>query len=572
MRVWREVFAGATPQWLRRAVLVCGLLFASSALAVDAAQKFDHFTTSFPLLGAHASAPCESCHLRSIFKGTPRLCAGCHNGVIAEGKGADHVRTNAACDVCHSPRSVTFDIAGGFDHAGITSGCATCHQKDRTANHIPTPPGSDCSLCHRVPPDLFSTAAVFNHSNVTNMRCDACHSGAFKAAGAEGKTANHPRTAPGEDCHSCHDTATFAGARFDHTGVTTGCNTCHVKDRPANHVPTPAGAECVLCHRVSPETWAQAALFNHSNVTSLRCDACHSGAFSASGAPGKTPDHPPTTPGQDCGDCHGTSTFAGAAFDHAGVTTGCARCHTSDLPANHLPRPPGSECVLCHRVPPPDTFANAATFNHAFLSAMRCDACHNGSYLGAGAQGRDAQHIPVPNGQDCHICHRIPPDGFVVAVNFNHNLVTSMRCSQCHSGQFANAGAEGKGPGHFVTTAECDRCHTTAPGWASTVATFRHQTANYPGDHNPGVTCASCHTTNSEVATWSNAALKPFCGGCHDRDYDPGPHDKTITPATQYNVTELKDCSGACHIYATPGGAISRTRNGPEHRVNGAAF
>ena len=492
------------------------LFLAMSAQAAAPPEKFDHFATGFPLIGAHVDAACESCHVRGVMKNTPRACANCHNNVLTQGKGANHVSTNAPCDACHSPRSVTFDIVGMFDHVGIRTGCGTCHQQDRPANHIPTPPGADCDLCHHVPPAPFSVAPAFNHSNVTMQRCDACHSGAFTAAGAGGKTPDHPRTTPGEDCHVCHDTATFAGAGFDHTNITTGCNTCHLKDRPATHIPTPAGAECVLCHRVSPEPWTQAALFNHNNVTSMRCDACHSGVFSAFGAIGKTPDHPPVAAGQDCGDCHGTTTFIGAGFNHAGVTTGCLRCHASDLPTVHIPRPAASECMLCHRVPPPDSFA--------------------------------------------------------VALMFNHNQVTSLSCGQCHSGQFALAGAEGKGPGHFVTTAECSRCHTTVPGWTANTATFRHQSANYPGDHNPGVTCTSCHTSNSEAATWTNAALKPFCASCHERDYDAGPHDKTLSPATQYTAAELKDCSGACHVYATPGGAIARTRNGPEHRVNGGGF
>lgn len=851
-------------------------------------DKFDHFSTGFPLYGAHATTACESCHIRGLLKGTPKLCAGCHNGVAAVGKGPDHIPTSAACDRCHDPRATTFDIAGTFDHSTIRSGCNSCHVEDRPANHLPTPAGAECNLCHRVPPDTFAVAAVFNHSNVTAMRCDACHSGAYTAYGALGKTPDHPRTTPGQDCDACHTTTSFAGAGFDHTGVTTGCNTCHLKDRPGNHLPTPADSECALCHRVPPDTFAQAAAFNHGNVRSMRCDACHSGGFGAIGAPGKTPDHPPTQPAQDCHDCHSTSSFADANFDHAGVTTGCIRCHASDPPALHVPRPAGSECFLCHRVPPPDTFADAANFNHSNVTAtrcdachggqfvaagaigktpnhpatqpgqdcnachktttsfanpdfdhtgvttgcnlchaadvptthvprppasecivchrvkpdtftnaalfnhslvtamrcdvchngqfpsapaksashiptpaggdcstchvaraagggwvltvpfnhvlvtamrcdschsgqfnssgatgksathiptppgsdcnvchvtrnagggwtltqpfnhtlvtamtcnschngsfagsgavgkgpthitstancerchvttawantitpldhtqvlgscngchqadltpthlprpagsdcglchtnpppvwtqannfnhsqvtaMRCDACHNGSFAGAGAIGKNATHIPTAAGQDCGACHRAPPDTFALASSFNHNSVTTLRCSQCHNGQFAAAGAAGKGPGHFVTTAECDRCHTIAPGWPSTVATFRHQSANYPGDHNAGVLCIDCHTGNTEAATWRNAALRPFCAGCHERDYDPGPHDRTVTPPSQYTAAELKDCTGACHVYATTvGGAISRTRNGPEHRVNAGGF
>ena len=369
-------------------------------------------------------------------------------------------------------------------------------------------------LCHRIPPDPFTLASAFNHSNVTALRCDACHSSAYVSYGAIGKSTGHLTTQAGQDCNACHtNTVSFAGAIFNHSGVISGCNSCHLGEKPSNHLPVPAGAECVLCHRVPPDAFTIASSFNHSKVTAMRCDICHNGAYSGYGAIGKSAGHPVVTAGQDCNACHlNTTSFAGARFNHTGVTTGCNSCHLSDKPAGHLPVSAGAECVLCHRVPP-DTFTVASSFNHSKVTAMRCDACHNGAYSGYGAIGKSAGHpvvtagqdcnachlnttsfagagfnhtgvttgcnschlsdkpaghLPVPASSECVLCHRIPPDLFTTANAFSHSKVTSLRCDSCHNGQYRGYGAEGKPGDHPSYTAgkDCNAsgCHNTN-GW-----------------------------------------------------------------------------------------------------------
>lgn len=78
--------------------------------------------------------------------------------------------------------------------------------------------------------------------------------------------------------------------------------------------------------------------------------------------------------------------------------------------------------------------------------------------------------------------------------------------------------------------------------------TFRHTSPAYP-DHGAGVDCMGCHTSNSETVTRSSPAYMPDCAGCHATDFKPAPHKKTESPTTLYTVSELKDCTGACHIY-----------------------
>jgi hypothetical protein len=68
-----------------------------------------HLATGFHLEGAHVLIRCESCHVRGIFAGTPRLCTGCHeNGrgfIDADVKPPDHIPTREQCEVCHDQRS-----------------------------------------------------------------------------------------------------------------------------------------------------------------------------------------------------------------------------------------------------------------------------------------------------------------------------------------------------------------------------------------------------------------------------------------------------------------------------------
>jgi hypothetical protein len=82
------------------------------------------------------------------------------------------------------------------------------------------------------------------------------------------------------------------------------------------------------------------------------------------------------------------------------------------------------------------------------------------------------------------------------------------------------------------------------------VTTFNHNTPNYPGDHKSSVQCVDCHKNNNEVISWRYPGYQPDCAACHANKYKDGPHKKTKNPSTiYYTVSELRDCSGACHRY-----------------------
>ncbi|MCC7258902.1 MAG: hypothetical protein IT486_11085 [Gammaproteobacteria bacterium] len=137
---------------LLAAALALGAACGGAALAQTAFDSsFDHFTTSWPLEGAHRSVDCASCHVGGVFQGTPRLCGTCHAraGLVkAQAPPFNHIRTVAECDACHRESSWSYILA--VDHSAVAGTCAGCHD-GRTATgkpprHVPT--GADCEACH----------------------------------------------------------------------------------------------------------------------------------------------------------------------------------------------------------------------------------------------------------------------------------------------------------------------------------------------------------------------------------------------------------------------------------------
>jgi hypothetical protein len=89
------------------------------------------------------------------------------------------------------------------------------------------------------------------------------------------------------------------------------------------------------------------------------------------------------------------------------------------------------------------------------------------------------------------------------------------------------------------------------------------------------LTCISCHTTDTDKVPYTFAAAAGRCGGCHAKDFNPKAHPRN-TRGALYTVSELSNCSGACHIYndqsARENDTIAKRLPGPYHRVSDAAF
>jgi cytochrome c553 len=232
-------------------------------------------------------------------------------------------------------------------------------------------------------------------------------------------------------------------------------------------------------------------------------------------------------------------------------------CHNGTIATGKTPTHVASSdnCDACHTT----TAWKPANFDHSTVVAGTCAQCHDGTK----ATGKTVNHIPTT--QSCDVCHS------TIAwkpAKFSHTGVTPGTCSTCHDGTKAT----GKGAGHWTTARECDVCHTTTV-WSPIISPFRHTSPNYPGDHRVALTCVSCHTTRADTVPYRTPSYAPACAACHAANYKPDPHTKINGTNTKYTVSELRNCSGACHIYTNSTlTTISRSRPGPQHRVTNTSF
>ena len=393
----------------------------------------------------------------------------------------------------------------------------------------------DCQRCH--------VAGIFRG---TPRQCDSCHARAGLVK-ATPMPMDHILSTP--QCQDCHRETTWNPVRrVDHSQVIGGCSSCHngvvAAGKNVSHVQS--SAVCEDCHRTT--AWIPAT-FDHNAVAPGSCSGCHNGIT----ATGKDAQHLQTM--GECDDCHRTNAWSPATFDHSAVAPGsCSGCHdgvtATGKHAQHLATV--ADCDDCHTT-------NAwvpAVFDHGAVMPGSCSGCHNGTT----ATGKDAQHLQTTG--ECDACHSTVA---WIPANFDHDMIVGS-CSSCHNGTTAT----GINSGHFMTAQDCDVCHTTN-FWLP--INFMHASPGYPGDHRAGLVCTDCHGGNSDQVTWSAPAYQPDCAGCHAGDFKSGPHKKYENPDFFYTVSELRDCSGACHVYTDSSlTTIKDSRPGPEHRVNGSDF
>ncbi|MCP4487397.1 MAG: hypothetical protein GY820_08785 [Gammaproteobacteria bacterium] len=542
-------------------------------------------------------------HTGSLVNGAGITCDSCHNGATAQGTSVGHPDTSPAgdcnachsivtfslggvfnhsvdpailaCEVCHTePNSINalgrtpipptgthpdrvdceschtvdgFDPPISFDHTGITNDCASsgCHTglvgeaTGTHVNHLPliTPPGEDCSVCHS--PGSFITGTFAHDVSYTSvLACADCHDEVISV----GKLANHFPTIPDtQDCDDCHNTNTFVGATFDHTGIAgNNCASCHnetytttsntLYGKPATHIPT--SQDCSFCHTTGVP-FSQDG-FSHIDI-STQCESCHNGdpGYVAVGAIAKKLNHIPAV--NECDNCHvDTNAFASTTFSttHDAITRGCEGCHTSSffpvLPlikaTDHLPT--NQDCYICHNI---NTFA-APTTMHAHTGITgNCTSCHDGSFTDIGARAKaDAISHPETT-EDCALCHNTTDfaDAFV---DHNDPDVLAARCDSCHG---VTATGKDAIPDHVQTTQDCGTCH--AAGGSFSPAVFDHT----------GIVddCASCH--DGVIATGKDAKTNPGhiatiedCSVCHV---------PTVFAQAHFDHQNIEDNCGNCH-------------------------
>ena len=407
--------------------------------------KFDHSATGFALDGAHARIECSACHVGGRYKGTPAACYSCHARDYTATQNPNHTaaRFPTECSQCHTTATwsqarfdhntfTRFALTGAHISAtcqqchvngrytGTPKDCASCHQADfnktTNPNHRTAGFPTTCATCHST---ASWSGAKFDHNTLTkfpltgahvNATCTQCHvNGQFAGTPKDCASChlndytrttnpNHVNAGFPKDCSVCHSTATWTGAKFDHsqtnfpltgahvnvvcatchvggkyTGLSTACVSCHLTNynntRNPNHAAAGFPQECAVCHTTT--AWTPAT-FNHSTTrfpltgahvrvacaschiggkyagTPMDCYSCHKQDFNATTNPNHTAAGFPTT----CTTCHNTTTWTGAQFNHnkfpiysgvhAGKWTTCADCHTN--PSNFAV----FNCLTCH--------------------------------------------------------------------------------------------------------------------------------------------------------------------------------------------------------------------------------
>src|ERR1700756_4570589 len=492
--------------------------------------NFDHLKfTGFALIGAHATLQCNQCHINNQFKGTSANCVSCHLKDFQTTNNPNHVAGgfSQTCQLCHNTASW---LTTTFDHNTVGFPLTGAHATVQ------------CAQCH-----------INNNYQLTNTSCVSCHLKDFQGT----TNPNHPQQGFSQTCDQCHNTAAWTPAKFDHSASGFPLTGAH------------ASVQCTQCH-----------VNNNYNITNTSCVSCHLTDFQNT----NNPSHVQANFPQACEQCHNTTSWGGASFNHASTgfaltgahnTLQCTQCHVN---GNYALNSTNTTCVSCHMTDfkgtnnPSHVQANfpqtceqchtttswgGATFNHAstgfaltgFHATMPCTQCHvNGNYaLNSSNATCVSCHMadfkgtnnpsPVPANfpQTCEQCHNTTSWG---GATFNHastgfaltGLHATAQCTQCHVNGNYNLGTANtacvschlssyqttNNPNHaqvgFPQT--CDLCHDTV-NWMN--ATFNHNNTPFPltGYHaTAAVTCAMCHVNNNYTT------LPTICSGCHMTDYN----------------------------------------------------
>ena len=327
------------------------------------------------MLGNHLSADCAQCHTRYVdlyFEPLNVECIACHSDDYYSAQSPNHVSAgfSTECQGCHSITASEwsasnvvhnfFPLIGG--HA--ISDCFACHEQGGNFTGL----SPDCISCHE---DDYNATQDPNHlAGNFPVDCTQCHTiTAWIPASIDHNQTAFPLTGRhiNVDCSDCHETG--------FTGTPTDCYACHQSDyetvQDPNHIAGGYSIDCTECHTTNG--WDDIGNFNHSitqfeltgahintdcsnchqqgyNNTPIECIGCHEQEYNNSTNPNHTAAGFPVT----CEDCHETTAWTPATFDHdgqyfpiytgkhAGEWTQCSDCH--EVPNNFAV----FTCISCH--------------------------------------------------------------------------------------------------------------------------------------------------------------------------------------------------------------------------------
>ena len=492
-------------------------------------QSINNHQNRFPLVGAHAMLMCDQCHKGaavSQFQGLSTQCVSCHVQDLTTAQ-PDHraLQFPTTCEGCHNMDTW---MGARFDHAKYTgyaltgmhatldcqachvngnfqvtsTNCVSCHLKDFTGtqnpNHVQAGFSQDCSTCHNT---ANWTSVTFNHNltafpltgahvsvqcaqchvnnnyNLTSADCVSCHLTDFRGT----TNPNHVQSGFPTACQQCHNTTTWTNATFDHSTTGFPLTGAHIT------------VQCQLCH-----------VNNNYNLSSANtpCVSCHLTDFRGT----TNPNHVQSGFPQTCEQCHNTTTWTNATFDHstmgfpltgAHVTVQCQLCHVNN---NYNLTSANTPCVSCHLT----DFRGTTNPNHVQSGfSQTCEQYHNTTSWTNATFDHSTTGFPLTGAHttvQCQLCH----------VNNNYNLSSANTpCVSCHLTDFNGT----TNPNHVQSgfPQACEQCHNTA-SWTN--ATFNHNNTGFPltGAHTT-VQCALCHVNNNYNLTNTD------CVSCHLADF-----------------------------------------------------
>jgi hypothetical protein len=284
---------------------------------------------------------------------------------------------------------------------------------------------NNCLSCHQ---PLKGAASV---------QCLSCHKPSdigFKSFSGKLITKNDGKVQfhqglPEKTCIECHtDHKGIAAAKairsFRHELISkellNNCSNCHAQKKPADEVHRFTRGNCGQCHNTS--RW-KPATFDHKQLTGISdrsCISCHK--------KDKPDDKLHMSLSDNCNTCHGTKSWKPAAFDHSRLDASsgknCIKCHKTDQPNDSMHRLSQASCADCHNT----NKWKPATFNHDRY--FRLDGDHRAS---------------------CRTCHT------------NHGNYKIYTCYGCHEHSEAKIASEHREEGIY-NYQNCMKCHRNGGG------------------------------------------------------------------------------------------------------------
>jgi NMD protein affecting ribosome stability and mRNA decay len=425
------------------------------------AQQIQQHNNRFPLTGAHAAVDCDSCHkgaATSQFQTMSTACYSCHAADYQSASNPNHVSAKfpLTCESCHGTDNW---LSANFDHASV---------------------GFPLTGGHAVPPRQCADCHINNNFNLASTTCVSCHLKDYQGT----TNPNHVAAAFSQTCNQCHNTTSWSNASFNHS----------LTAFPLTGMHTVPPRQCTDCHAN-----------NNYNLTSIDCVTCHLKDYQGT----TNPNHVTSNFPQTCGQCHNTSSWLNATFNHNSTgfpLTGmhtvpprqCTDCHT-----NNNYNLTSAACVTCHL----KDYQGTTSPNHVASSfPQTCDQCHTTSTWLNATFNHDSTGFPLTGS------HTVPPRQCTDCHINNNYALNSTLCYSCHQKDYTGTTNPAHAAAGFPT--QCELCHDTNV-W--TDSTFNHNNTAFPltGSHTvPPRQCSDCHVNNNYTT------LPTICIGCHQTDYN----------------------------------------------------